>query len=436
VHSNSDIRLAGAQNVIDGPVHYVTWFTNSGNQNTFTFVPRQVATQPLPTLLDLDDFKPGGSIAGAVGSHYIDATAECASSNHGWQRNASQMPLSSGVYWIPCDVHISGGNGTLSKVTIISTGAMQIDGVKGVFQPFYQGLQFATASQSAGALQLSGDATQIGGVVFAPNGTVKISGSSLSLQCSIIGNEVRFANAKTTIDARACAYATVQRRSPAVTLNSFGEGWAAYAAFNWPHAISQYEAAAPGELTSLFGSVLAEVAVMQNPLRAGTVVPLAASVRNNNDAFTGRLALQVNDDSLFIPSITNWALDFSQHSAFQTQSNVRLGSGSSTDVIATVSTATPIAINPLTQTTATITHLSGESVSDLIGAVSAVAAPDAGVTAALSDLQAAQVALAANDREGEVSRLLDAAEALGQSTSAQADALRTRVDWLIWAATH
>ena len=97
VHSNSDIRLAGAQNVVDGPVHYVTSFTNSGNQNTFTFLPRQVATQALPTLLDLHDFEPGGSVATAVGTQYVDASAECASANHGWQRNASQMPLSSGV---------------------------------------------------------------------------------------------------------------------------------------------------------------------------------------------------------------------------------------------------------------------------------------------------------------------------------------------------
>ena len=325
----------------------------------------------------------------------------------------------------------------LSKVTIVSTGAMQIDGVKGVFQPFYQGLQFATSSLSAGALQLSGDATQIGGFVFAPNGTVKISGSSLSLQCSVIGNEIRFANAKTTIDARACGYATVQRRSPAVLLNSFGEGWAAYAAFNWPHAIGQYEAATPGELTGLFGGVLSEVAVMQNPLRAGTVLPLTASVHNNNDAFTGQLGLQASDDSLFFPPITNWALDFTHQSSFQTQSNVRLGSGSSTDISAMVSTVTPIVINPLTQTTATITHLPGETVNDLIGAVSGVTGtPDAGLTAAIGDLKAAQIALAANDREAAISHLLDAAEALGQSTSVHADSLRTRVDWVIWATTH
>ncbi|HEY2395933.1 MAG TPA: hypothetical protein VGH81_08170 [Rudaea sp.] len=436
VHSNSDIRLAGAQNLIDGPVHYATTFANSGNQNTFTFQPRPVDPQPLPTLLDLDDFRPGGVVANAAGAQYVDASAECESSHHGWQRNASQMPLASGVYWIPCDVHITGGNGTISNVTLVSSGAMQIDGAKATFRPFYQGVQFATTSASAGALQLSGDATQIGGLVFAPNGTVQVSGSSLSLQCAVIGNEIRFANAKTIIDARQCPYATVQRKAPAILLSAFGDGWAGYSAFDWPGAIERYEGSEPGELSGLFGGVLAEVAPAQNVLRAGSVIPLKLSVQNLNDPFKGEVALQTNDDSTFVPPTFEWALDFTQQSLFQAQSNVRLGSGSSTDVTASVSTTAPIAQSLLTQTTATIAHLPGESINDLIEAVSTVSAQDAGLAAALAALQAAQVALMANDSEGVVDHLLDAAEALGGSTSAQADALRTRVDWVIWATTH
>jgi hypothetical protein len=436
VHSNSDIRLAGAQNLIDGPVHYVSTFINSGNQNAFTFEPRPVEMQPLPTLLDLDDFKPGGRLATALGTQYIDASGECAASHHGWQRNSSQMPIASGLYWIPCDVHISGGNNMISNVTLVSSGAMQIDGVKSIFQPFYEGLQFATTSVSAGAIQLSGDATQIGGLVLAPNGTVQISGSSLSLQCSVIGNEIRFANAKTTIDARQCAYATIQRKAPAVLLNAFGDGWVAYAAFDWPGAISRNEANAPGELSSLFGGVLAEVAPTQNALRAGAVIPLKLSVQNLNDPFTGHLTLQANDDSTFAPSTISWALDFTQQDTFQAQSNVRLGSGGSTDVTATVSTAMPIVLNPLRQSTATITHLPGETINDLIAAAAAIGSPDVGLTATLSDLQAAQVAAAENDRESALGHLLDAAEASGQSANAQGDALRTRIDWVIWATTH
>lgn len=436
VHSNSDIRLAGAQNLIDGPVHYATTFTNSGNQNTFTFQPRQVGPLPLPILLDLDDFKPGGPVATALGRNYIDASGECATSHNGWQRNASQMPIETGVYWIPCDVHISGGNGTLSNVTLVSSGAMQVDGVKGVFQPFYQGLQFATTSQSAGALELSGDSTQVGGIVFAPNGTVKVSGSSLRLQCSVVGNEIRFANAKTTIDARGCPYATIERKAPAVLLNAFGDGWAAYSAFDWPGAIAQYDSVGSGELTSLFGTVLGEIAPTQNPLRAGSVVPLKITVHNLFDPFTGRLALQANDDSSFLPLLTNWNLDFSQQNDFEADSNVRLGSGSSSDVTATVSVSTPIVQEVLKQTTATIAHQAGESIKDLIGAVSAVSNPDAGLTRALDDLQAAQVAWAANDREAAIGHLLDAAESLGSSVNPAADDLRTRADWVIWATTH
>ena len=333
-------------------------------------------------------------------------------------------------------MHITGGNGTISNVTLVSSGAMQIDGVKGVFQPFYQGLQFATTSPSAGALQFSGDSTQIGGLVFAPNGTVQVSGSSLSLQCSVIGNEIRFANSKTTIDARQCANATVQRNSPAVLLNAFGEGWAGYSAFDWPGAIERYEGNASGELSSLFGGVLAEVAPMQNVLRAGSVIPLKLSVQNLNDPFKGEVTVQADDDSAFVPPTIAWVLDFTQQSIFQTQSNVRLGLGSSTDVTASVSTTAPIVQSLLTQTTATIAHLPGEPISDLIAAVSAIGDPDAGLSAALSDLQAAQIAAAAKDREAALGHLLDAAEASGQSTNAQAEALRTRIDWVIWATTH
>jgi len=41
-----------------------------------------------------------------------------------------------------------------------------------------------------------------------------------------------------------------------------------------------------------------------------------------------------------------------------------------------------------------------------------------------------------NDASTELSDLLDAAEACGTSNNAQADALRTRIDWVIWETTH
>ena len=433
VMSNSDIVLTGSQNLIDGPVHYVTGLSNSGTGNSFTYPPRPVAPQPLPTLLNITDFQPGGTVATAAGAQYFDESAEC-SAKKTWQRTSSQMPLAAGVYWIPCDVHIT-GNTPSGNVTLISTGMIQIDGTQGNFTPFYQGVQLATSQGRETAIKLTGDGTQFGGVIFAPKGVVQISGSSMSFACSIIADTIQLSGAKTQIDVRQCAYATVQEQAPAVLWNTFGAGAAVYAAFPWQSAIDQYEAT-PGELTSLFGGVLSEVAPNTITLRAGSIVPLTAKVQNQADAFTGTLSLSVNDDSAFVPPTATWAIDFTSQNSYTANTNVRLGTGTGSSITANVSAATPVVVNQIAQASTTISHLSGDSIGDLISAANAISNPDASITAAITDLQAAQTASAANDTTGELSHLLDAAEACGTSANAQAEALRTRIDWVIWRATH
>ncbi|MGA9333779.1 MAG: hypothetical protein WBV39_05820, partial [Rudaea sp.] len=433
VHSNSDIRLNGAQSLMDGPVHYVSSLTVNGSQNTFTLQPRQVSAQPLPTLLDLSDFAPGGPVAAATGAAYYDESAECAS-KHSWQRSKAHLQLASGVYWIPCDVHLSGSNMS-GPVTLVSTGTIQISGAKGTFQPYYQGVQFATSSASSDALHLSGSSAQIGGLVFAPQGTVQLTGASMDIRCAVIADQIRMAGAKTTIDPQQCAYATVQRQAPAVLWNGYGSGVSAYAAFDWLAAIDQNEGTTPGALTNLFDGVLASVAPNQIVLRTGSVVPLTATVTSNADPFQGLLTLGADDDSTFVPPMANWNLDFSNPAPFQVQTNVRLGNSANSGLSATVASTTPVAIDPLAQSSLSIPHVAGESIDALIAALTATTDPDAGIGDALTAMQAAKAAQAANDTEGTLQRLLDAAEACGRSTNTQADALRTRIDWVIWANT-
>jgi hypothetical protein len=433
VHSNSGMRWSGAQNLVDGPVHYVTSFVNTGSQNTFTLTPRAVSVQPLPQLVNLDDYRPGGPVQAAVGSAYLDQSAECAK-NHRWQRNGSRITLASGVYWIPCDVQLAGSSFS-GTVTLVSTGSIQFSGSSATFQAFHQGLQFATSLQSADAVKLASSSMTLGGYVFAPNGGIEASGSNSLFNCSLIGDTIRMAGAKITIDPRNCAYAPIERRTPAVLRNAFGAGRAAYAAFDWQAAIGAYEPTS-GVLRTLFAGVLADIAPTDNSLRAGSVVPLTSTVLNKADPFTGQLVLQANDDSTFIPSAPSWLLDFSRQNSFAAHASIRLGAGTSTDVKAVVSASTPIVIDALKRATLTIPHLSGESVGDLITAVSAIGNRDAALSNALVALQAAQAAITAHDHEGAVQHLLDAAEACGQSTNAQADALRTRVDWVVWATAH
>jgi predicted lipid-binding transport protein (Tim44 family) len=129
-------------------------------------------------------------------------------------------------------------------------------------------------------------------------------------------------------------------------------------------------------------------------------------------------------------------LDFTQQGAFSAHAGVRLGSGTSTRVEATVSASDPVAIASLAHTSLAIAHLPGESIADLATTALAIGNPDAALSSAVAALQAAQLAWAAPDRESAIRHLLDAAEACGQSANVQADALRTRIDWVVWASTH
>ena len=434
IHSNADIAISGAQNTIDGPVHYATTFVNNGSLNTFTYLPRQVAPQPLPTLLDANAYKPGGAVAQAVGAgNYFDATAECAAKSHVFKRNPNQFPLAAGVYWIPCDVQLN-GSGPAGNVTMVSTGTIQISGSKGTFTPYYDSVSFVSTA-SGTAMHYSGSSLSVGGLVYAPNGLAQMDGSAMTFSCAIVADTIRLAGAKTVIDARSCAQATVQEKTPAVLRNAFGSGYAAYGAFAWPSAIDKYEAT-PGELTSLLDGVIGEVAPTQVSVRGGSIVPLTATVTRLADPFTGALALSLDDNGAFVPPTATWALDFTTRATIAENTNVRLGSGTSTTVAARVTAATPIKIDPLAQASLAIPHLGSDAIADLIAAGSAIANPDAGLSAALAALNAAQASQSANDAAATLGHLLDAAEACGTSSNAQADALRTRIDWVIWTTTH
>lgn len=434
VHSNGGIRWTGAQNTVDGPVHYVTTFANSGSQNTFSVPPRAVSPQPLPQLTNLDDFRPGGPVQAALGGAYLDQSAECARS-HRWQRNGSSIVLPPGVYWIPCDVKLAGSSFS-GTVTLVSTGSIQFSGSSATFDPYYQGLQFATTLQGPDAVKLATSSMTLGGYVFAPAGGIEASGSSSLFKCSLVGDTIRMAGAKITIDPRACAWAGVERRVPAVLTNAYGSGRSAYAAFDWQAAIGTYENAVPGVLSQLFGGVLPTLAPTSVELRAGSVVPLTATVTNHADPFRGTLVLAADDGSTFMPATPSWALDFSQQGSFVAHSNVRLGYGGSTTIAATVSSSDPVAIAQLAHAQLAITHLPGDSIADLVVVANAIGNPDAPLASAVTALQAAQAAWSAQDRETALLRLLDAAEACARSANAQADALRTRIDWAAWAIAH
>ncbi len=431
VHSNSGIRWSGAQNLVDGPVHHVGDFRNSGSQNTFTITPRLVAPQPLPQLIDIDDYRPGGRVQAELGSAYLDQSDECARKGR-WKRNGSNITLPPGVYWIPCDVQLSGSRFS-GNVTLVGTGSFQLSGSSATFEPFHHGVQIATSSVGSQAVKLATSSLSLGGLVFAPSGEIEASGSSSEFGCSLVGDTLRLAGSHITIDARQCGYAAIERRAPAVTWHAFGAGWAAYAAFDWSAVLAQVEAGGDSALGELFDGTLSRTGPAAPILRSGSWIPVALDVANHADVFQGRLRLETQaGGTIVVPGVPEWLLDFSQSTTFQSTALVELGSGASTVLTARVAADSPVQVDPLATTTLSIEHVAGESLANLLVGMQAIAERDEALDSALDAVVAAAAALQADEREIAVAELLDAAAYCGRSSHPEADAIRTRIDWVLW----
>jgi len=429
IHSNSGMTWAGSLNTINGPVNYVTSFQNAGSQNTFSVTPRVVTPQPLPQLVDLDDFRPGGPVQAALGAAYLDQSAEC-TNKHKWQRNGSGVVLPAGVYWIPCDVKLAGSSFS-GNVTIVATGTIQLSGSSATFAPYYRGLQFATTSNDDSAAKLATSSLTLGGFVFVPAGGIEASGAKSLFKCSLIGDTIKLAGAQITLDPRQCAWAGIERRAPAVTWNAYGSGWSGYAAFDWSRGLDRFDTAAA--FGQLFAGVLDRTAPDQPTLRSGAQVPLSIDVQNRGDAFGGVLAMAASGDAVVsVPGMPQWLLDLGVSATFEADAVVQLGSGASTAVAARVAALTPLVVDPLAQASLSIAHVAGETLAALTTDLAGLADRDGALDAALATLQSAQSAFAGGNRAAGVSSLLDAAEAAGRSTHAQADAYRTRIDWVLW----
>lgn len=433
VHSNASFRLNGAQNVMHGPVRYVQTLQNAGASNTFDVPPRRVAPHDLPLLLDLNDYRPGGRVAAAVGAKYFDGTGECTKKGK-WQRSGANFPLPAGVYFVPCDVQMSGAS-LSGNATIVSTGTIQLSGASANFSPYFEGLQFGTLRQGGDGLKIASSSSIVAGLVYSPYASVELSGARGDYRCALVGDRIRISGAAVTFDPRACALATIQERMPAITAYTFGLGRAAYASFDLTAALVRYDANATGFLSHLVDAVVGETAPAQPFLRTGAALPVDVRLRRLRDGFRGELRLAAaGDASVALPVPPRWLVDLTQTNAFDTQALVLLGSGTHTALTATIAATTPIALDPLATKTLDVAHVPGETIADVITAVTALGNRDAPLDQALAALQRARTAQTAGDAAGVRAALLDAAEAAGRSAHATAAALRTRIGWLIWTA--
>lgn len=211
IHSNGDIQYSGGGqgNMITGTISYggSPPDINPTNTTIFPATGNPVATsnnKPYPINMKYTDFRPGGWAYEAVNAvdpnlyHYYDQgdITKSVLESQGWVTSGI---MQRGVYVTPAGFKFSGagGNGLYGDgVTFVSLGDIDFSGNNTYLRPYFSGLLMFTESGSASCSQspminLSGSSISWGGIIFAPNGRVKMSFSSNStMYGSIIAETV------------------------------------------------------------------------------------------------------------------------------------------------------------------------------------------------------------------------------------------------------
>lgn len=201
-HANGTLRangnghsFVGATTVVDGV---------SGGGASFDPAPEQVDLADPPFQLDVDDYAPGSDAAAAAGDDYRDLSDACGTKkNARWDAPSGLVP---GLYWVPCDVKITGAAFAAGPITIASTGDIDLaGGSKDLLAPFIDGALLV----SDGDIKITGQAATHAGVIWAIDGAIDIGGSGHEFECGIFGGTVKIHGNGHLVDAARCGLSDV-----------------------------------------------------------------------------------------------------------------------------------------------------------------------------------------------------------------------------------
>lgn len=204
VDSNNDIKISGSDNVFDGEVNYVSEVVEPGSNNTFNPPPEQTTPIDDPVGYSIDDYAPGGVKAqqAASAGHYYYCDCKIDS---GWLIDQGLYDpgtkiLAEGLYFADNnEIVIGEGDLRAEAATLVaSLGKINISGSNVYTRPYIDGLLAFTDLEISGSskcgeavITISGSTNDWGGVVYAPNGMISMSGSAnTTLRGALIGNTV------------------------------------------------------------------------------------------------------------------------------------------------------------------------------------------------------------------------------------------------------
>lgn len=197
IHSNHDIEMETADNVVSGRAEYVTSYRDDGG-NSVNWV--KVPETPLEPIWYVEDFAPGGRIANIVQDKHTCGVGEDDYYYHSGDFDITQATA--------CGVHFAEGKLTLGdsdvtgEVTLVVRGEKEIDisGSNQDLKPYqhagevlplaFSGYKWPTEDEQCTKqlIKMQGSGCDWEGVVYAPYGNIYISGSNnTTLSGSVIG---------------------------------------------------------------------------------------------------------------------------------------------------------------------------------------------------------------------------------------------------------
>ena len=197
VHSNKDIHIFGSDDDIHGDVERVGQILDEGSGNDIVPGPATVCgVGDYPVSWDVADFAPGGqyAVAAAAEGHYYAHEGY-------WEYCGAGLEIPEGIHYATGNVKIC-GSALTGNVTIVSEGEILVDGSGHSLTAYHPGLSlFSTKSSADTVAEISGSGTiSMGGVVYAPNGRIRVYGSGITVGAALLGDRIEINGSAVTID--------------------------------------------------------------------------------------------------------------------------------------------------------------------------------------------------------------------------------------------
>ena len=194
VHSNSTTKITGSSNIFDGGMTHTCSFENSGSNNTYQPPPAQSGALPDPL----------GYTFGSFPCTYTwNVDTDLNSHPEVWLNGDKDTgQLLDGVYCSTQDIQLT-GQGITGTVTLVVGDEVKLSGSDFNLTGNFGGVLAFSAASHDSAIDLSGSGGNWTGLIYAPDGRVKVQGSNnLGISGGVVADRVNVSGSSFSFSAQ------------------------------------------------------------------------------------------------------------------------------------------------------------------------------------------------------------------------------------------